>query len=73
MEKPQKRPGDVILNRYMPNASDAEREDARANLYAFAAAFLRICTRIARERDEEAIRTKRSSGVDSNHESRSTP
>ncbi|HEV2560735.1 MAG TPA: hypothetical protein VGT78_01215 [Rhizomicrobium sp.] len=49
-------PGDYILDRYMPNASPAEREAARANLYAFAAAILRTCTRIAQER--EAIREK---------------
>lgn len=73
MEKSQQRPGDVILNRYMPNASEAEREDARSNLYALAAVFLRICTRIARERDEEAIRAQRASGVDSKGELRSIP
>lgn len=44
------RPGDLILDRYMPEATEEEREQARDNLYSFAAVILRMCTRIARER-----------------------
>lgn len=47
-----RQPGDLILDRYMPDAKLEEREQARDNLYSFAAVILRICTRIARERGE---------------------
>jgi hypothetical protein len=50
MYEGKREPGDVILDRAMPNASAEEREVARENLYAFAAALLRIYTRIADER-----------------------
>jgi len=45
----QHKPGDLILDRYMPNATPAEREQGRENLYAFFAVLLRIATR----RDEK--------------------
>ncbi len=48
-------PGDIILDNAMPDASTEEREAARENLYAFAAAILRICTRLAGE-EAEVIR-----------------
>jgi hypothetical protein len=58
MNTPQRarRPGDIILDRYMPNASEAEREEARENLRAYAAVVLRIATRQATEEYEQAIR-----------------
>jgi hypothetical protein len=37
-----RRPGDLILDRYMPNATVEEREAARANLYALLATLIRI-------------------------------
>ena len=40
----------------MPSATDEEREMARNNLRNFAAVLLRICTRIAMEDHERAIR-----------------
>lgn len=58
------RPGDIILDRYMPDASPEAREEARENLYALAAAVVRICERIARERQGE-IRVNRQAEVDS--------
>ena len=60
MDTPQRirRPGDIILDRYMPGASDAEREEARENLRAYAAIVLRIATRLATEDHEQAIRAK---------------
>jgi len=60
MNTPQRarRPGDLILERYMPNASDAELEDARENLRAYAAVVLRIATRLTTEEHEQAIRAK---------------
>jgi len=39
------RPGDGILNRYVPELGPAEREEARARLYAFVAWQLRIIKR----------------------------
>ena len=68
MENPQnKKPGDIILDHYMPNATEAEREAARANLYALAAVILRICTRIAQEREAEGIRVNPIPEVDSGY------
>ena len=65
---PNRKPGDVILDHYMPDATEAERETARANLYALAAVILRICTRIAQERESEGIRANPISKVDSGYE-----
>ena len=47
---PKRQPGDIILDRYMPDATPEEQDDARENLYAFAAVILRICERVHRER-----------------------
>jgi hypothetical protein len=58
MRTPPAKPGDLILNRYMPNASDAEREEARQNLYGFAATLVRIAAR----RADETILTIRAEG-----------
>jgi len=55
-QRPQRQPGDLILDRYMPNATPEEREAARANLTEFAALIFRFCVREA-ERRQEAIRT----------------
>ncbi len=67
METPQRtrRPGDLIIDRYMPNATEDEREAARANLYAFVAVLLRISTRCANEEYERAIRAKQGGAVES--------
>ena len=58
MDTPQRehRPGDLILDRYMPNASDAEREEARENLRRFACVLTRIEDRLALEWYEQQIR-----------------
>jgi len=47
MEIPQpgRRPGDSIIDRYMPGVTEAAREAARENLYAYVAALLRIANR----------------------------
>jgi hypothetical protein len=50
------RPGDLILNRYMLNATEEEREAARENLRAYATVILRIATRLATEEYEQEIR-----------------
>jgi len=44
--------GDLILDRYMPDASDKEREAARENLRQYAEVVLRIATRLATEETE---------------------
>jgi hypothetical protein len=38
---PRYRPGDHILNRYVPNASPEEREEARESLEQLAQLFIR--------------------------------
>ena len=59
------RPGDVFLDRYMPNASDTERENARANLYALLSALLHLEERRAREEDGAEIRENGDIAIDS--------
>ena len=44
-----RRPGDLILDRYMPGATPEEREAARENLKAALAALIRIEERRARQ------------------------
>ena len=58
MEKSQSehRPGDVILNRYMPNATAQERDVARENLRKLARFILRIEDRKALQWREQQIR-----------------
>jgi hypothetical protein len=69
---PQDRePGDVFLNRYMPNATHEEREQARQNLYDFFAVLLRIATRRMNEDHEREIRANADLALDS--ESGSSP
>lgn len=48
-------PGDIILDHYMPDATEGEREEARENLRA----LVRVLIRINRRLIEEAM------GVDS--------
>jgi hypothetical protein len=62
---PKRRPGDVILGRYMPDASQEEREAARANLYGFVAVLLRIATREALDNVEKSIRANGEGEVES--------
>ena len=57
------RPGDLILNRYMPNATEEEREEARDNLRAYAMVVLRIATRLATEEYEREIRAREADEV----------
>jgi hypothetical protein len=62
-----RKPGDVFLNRYMPGASEEEREEARENLYRFAAVLARIAGRRGLEEYEQAIRAKNEVGVKYGH------
>ena len=57
------RPGDIILNRYLPDATEREREEARGNLYEFVDALYRIALRIAQEEHDTVIRAKKESPV----------
>jgi len=45
----KRRPGDLILERYLPDADDETRARARENLRIFAKALLRIAIRQTRE------------------------
>lgn len=51
MNTPQSEPQpvDLIINRYLPNASQEEREKAREDLQNFTRALLKIATRRALE------------------------
>ena len=60
-----RRPGDLILDRYMPNAAVEEREVARENLRAFAVVVVGIAKRLALEEREQAIRANDRGAVDS--------
>lgn len=42
-------PADRIINRYMPNATPEQRDEARENLHNLAKLLLRIETRMAKE------------------------
>ncbi len=46
---PSHHPGDVILNRYLPDASEEARADAREKLRAFALLMIRIGSRLEDE------------------------
>ena len=48
------RPGDLILNCYMPNATKEQREAARENLRQYAKIVVGIAKRLAREEAEQA-------------------
>jgi hypothetical protein len=58
-----RRPGDFVLDRYMPNAAEEEREAARENLRAYAMVVLRIATRLATEEYEQETRVKEADEV----------
>jgi len=60
----ERQPGDGILDRYLPGASDEERAEARANLYAYLEVLLRIATRRAEEDWSRGIRPEGRRGVD---------
>ena len=50
------RPGDLIIDRYMPNASEDEREAARESLRRLARILIRIEDRLAQEWYERRTR-----------------
>lgn len=42
-------PSDIFINRYLPNATEEQRAQARANLNAFVSVLILINERIRRE------------------------
>lgn len=54
-----------IVDRYMPHASQAEREDARESLKDFAKLIVRIMTRLSHKEVDNAIRQDGLSKLDS--------
>lgn len=56
-EKPERQPGDLILDRYMPDATPEQREEARENLRAYLRVALRIATRLENEARERESKT----------------
>ena len=67
MDTPQRarRPGDLIIDRYMTGATEDERGAARTNLYAFVAVLLRSASRRANEEYEREIRAGEEDAVES--------
>ncbi len=60
-ETSEKRPGDLFLDRYMPTASDEEREEAYENLRGLIAILIEIDDRLTREK--RARRDSRKAGA----------
>ena len=48
-QSPAPQPEDLFIERYMPGASAAEREDARQNIRNLVAVLVQIDVRLARE------------------------
>ena len=48
------RPGDLILDRYLPTATVGKREEARENLREYAKIVVGIAQRLVREENERA-------------------
>jgi hypothetical protein len=67
MDTPQQEhhPGDIILDRYMLNASEEEREIARENLRRLARLLIRVHERLTLDNPEDAIRTNADSKLES--------
>jgi hypothetical protein len=59
------RPGDHILNRYLPNASNEQREEARENLRHLARLLIRVHERLARDNPQPSIRAVADSALES--------
>jgi hypothetical protein len=53
---PTRFPGDIILDRYFPNATSEEREAARENLRRFARLLIRVHERLAIDNPQPSIR-----------------
>ena len=62
---PTHRPGDHILDRYMPNAAESEREEARENLRRLADLVIRVNERLMAHNPQSGIRESELPAVDS--------
>lgn len=62
---PAHRPGDIILDRYLPDASPEQREEARENLRRLARLIVRVHERLARERGDKSIRANSTAELES--------
>ena len=62
---PTHRPGDIILDRYLPNASPEKREEARENLRRLGRLLIRVHTRLAVDNPQTSIRAKGVPGIES--------
>ena len=62
---PPHRPGDIILDRYLPNASPEKREEARENLRRLGRLLIRVHTRLAVDNPQVAIRASGGRGIES--------
>jgi hypothetical protein len=65
MSKAKREPGDIILDRAMPNASLEEREAARENLHRLARLLIRVHERLVREKQHGVIRANGEVAVES--------
>jgi hypothetical protein len=62
---PEHRPGDIILDRYLPNASSEKREEARENLRRLARLLIRVHERQAVDNPRSATRADTKSALES--------
>ena len=58
-------PGDIILDRYLPDTSPEQREEARENLRHLARLIIRAHERLLHKRGDNAIRAPGAGEVDS--------
>jgi hypothetical protein len=59
------RPGDYILDRYLPDASPEVREEARENLRRLVDLMMRVHERLAADNPQPTIRAPEESALDS--------
>jgi len=62
---PEHRPGDIILDRYLSNASTEKRQEARENLRRLARLFIRVHERLAVDSPHPATRRDGAAGLES--------
>lgn len=58
-------PGDIILDRYLPNATGEEREAARENLRRLARLLIRVHERLALGNPQPSIRAPSAPALES--------
>ena len=63
MDRPTRRPGDIIIDRHMLNATPEEREQAHARLRRFVAALMHIAVRLEKEKQEQRDSAKHAGAI----------